>query len=193
MPPLSATTGLTHGKPDYDAPEDIAADLITDLMHMVNAHGSDPLDKLRIATINYKPNRQRGNNMQEFTATVGVYVRAYAAYSFGAKSVKAAQAEAIAKFLQDDGDITFYETDWTNMSAPAIVSLERVQDRKIVIEGHDFAMNEDDARDLHAQELLNIVKLVAAGDTDADKLKERAAAVLAEVEAVLAEMEDAHP
>lgn len=45
---------LTHGKPDYDAPEDIAADLITDLMHMIKAHGADPHDKLITATINYK-------------------------------------------------------------------------------------------------------------------------------------------
>ena len=45
---------LTHGKPDYDAPEDIATDLITDLMHLMKAHGVDPLDKLEAAKINYE-------------------------------------------------------------------------------------------------------------------------------------------
>jgi hypothetical protein len=48
---------LIHGKPDYDAPEDIATDLITDLMHLIDAHGSDPHDKLLTATINYEAER----------------------------------------------------------------------------------------------------------------------------------------
>jgi hypothetical protein len=45
---------LTHGRADYDAPEDIATDLITDLMHLIKVHGVDPLDKLLTATINYE-------------------------------------------------------------------------------------------------------------------------------------------
>ena len=45
---------LTHRRPDYDAPEDIAADLITDLMHLIKAHDGDPLGKLQTATINYE-------------------------------------------------------------------------------------------------------------------------------------------
>jgi hypothetical protein len=48
---------LTHGRPDYDAPEDIAADLITDLMHLIEAHGADPHAKLLTATINYAAER----------------------------------------------------------------------------------------------------------------------------------------
>jgi hypothetical protein len=45
---------LVEGRPDYDAPEDIAADLITDLLHMIKAHGVDPHDKLLTATNNYE-------------------------------------------------------------------------------------------------------------------------------------------
>jgi hypothetical protein len=121
--------------------------------------------------------------MQEFTATIGAYVRSYATFRFEAKSMKATPAVAIAKYKRDDDDIMFDETDWNNVALPSIVSIERVRDDKLVIEGHDFALNEDDARDLHAQELLNIVRLVAASDNDADGLKERAANVLAEIKA----------
>ena len=44
---------LIEGRPDYDAPEDIATDLITDLMHLIKAHGFDPHQKILTASINY--------------------------------------------------------------------------------------------------------------------------------------------
>ena len=45
---------LTHVKPDYIGLEDIATDFITDLMHLIKAHGVNPLDKLATAKINYE-------------------------------------------------------------------------------------------------------------------------------------------
>jgi hypothetical protein len=45
---------LVEGRPDYDEPEDIATDLITDLMHLIRAHGVNPFDKLETAKINYE-------------------------------------------------------------------------------------------------------------------------------------------
>jgi hypothetical protein len=50
---------LVEGRPGYDAPEDIAADLVTDLMHLIKAHGGDPHDKLLTATINYEAEQVR--------------------------------------------------------------------------------------------------------------------------------------
>lgn len=48
--------GITkEGKADYDAPEDMAADLICDLLHLIQQHGVyDPRDKLKTALINFE-------------------------------------------------------------------------------------------------------------------------------------------
>lgn len=43
-----------EGRPDYDDPVDQAADLICDLMHLIRAHGGDPMAKLQTATTNFE-------------------------------------------------------------------------------------------------------------------------------------------
>jgi uncharacterized membrane-anchored protein len=121
--------------------------------------------------------------MPEFYATIGAYVRTYATFSFAAKSAKAAPEAAIAKYKNDADDIMFDETDWDNVTMPSIVAIERASNGKIIVEGKDFSLNEDDARDWHAQELLNIVRLLAAKDADIRSLKKRSSIVLAKINA----------
>jgi hypothetical protein len=121
--------------------------------------------------------------MQEFHALIGAYVRSYCEMTFEAKSMKAALPQAIAKYKQNDRDVTYRDTDYENVALPCVVSLERMSDRKLIVEGHDFALNENDARDLHAQELLNIARLTASGCTDVGALKDAATKVLADIEA----------
>ena len=43
-----------EGRPDYDLPEDMAADLICDLMHLIRAHDADPQFKLKIAILDFE-------------------------------------------------------------------------------------------------------------------------------------------
>jgi hypothetical protein len=121
--------------------------------------------------------------MQEYTALIGAYVRSYAEIKFEAAGDEEAVAAAIAKFEANERDMTFHETDWDNRALPSIVSLERFPDRDLVIEGHDFALDQDDARDLHAQELLNLAQLIAEGWTDIGTLKTIAVKVLADITA----------
>lgn len=46
-----------EGRSDYDASEDMAADLICDLLHLIEAHGGDAEKSLRVARINYAAER----------------------------------------------------------------------------------------------------------------------------------------
>jgi hypothetical protein len=121
--------------------------------------------------------------MQEFTALVGAYVRSYADIKFEAESDTDALAAAIAKYKRDDTDIVFHETDWENVALPSICYIERLPGRETVIEGYDFALDETDARHLHAEKLFNIAQLIASGCTDIDTLKEMALAVLTDINA----------
>ena len=43
-----------EGKPDYDTTEDMAADLICDLLHLVYQHNGDPMKKLKMAITNFE-------------------------------------------------------------------------------------------------------------------------------------------
>jgi hypothetical protein len=43
-----------EGRADYDAPEDMAADLICDLLHLIKAHGFNPEKYLTRALTNYE-------------------------------------------------------------------------------------------------------------------------------------------
>ena len=43
-----------EGRADYDAPEDMAADLICDLLHLIRAHDADPIQKIEMAKINFE-------------------------------------------------------------------------------------------------------------------------------------------
>ena len=45
---------VKEGKADYDAPEDMAADLICDLLHLICAHGGDALAKLETAKMHFE-------------------------------------------------------------------------------------------------------------------------------------------
>lgn len=51
---LNAYSRTKTGKDAYDVIEDEASDLICDLMHLIRAHGVDPLAKLQTATINFE-------------------------------------------------------------------------------------------------------------------------------------------
>jgi hypothetical protein len=121
--------------------------------------------------------------MQEYTALIGAYVRSYAEIKVEAISDEEVVATAIVKFKVNERDMTFHETDWENIALPSIVSLERLPDHQAVTEGHDFALNETDARDLHARELLDIATLIAEGSADIDALQAMAVKVLADINA----------
>ena len=43
-----------EGRADYDAPEDMATDMITDLLHLIRAHDADPIKALKVAQHNFE-------------------------------------------------------------------------------------------------------------------------------------------
>jgi hypothetical protein len=46
---------IKEGRPDYDAPETMATDLIADLLHLIRAHGlKDPLRMLALAKLHFE-------------------------------------------------------------------------------------------------------------------------------------------
>lgn len=42
-----------EGSARYDTPESMATDLITDLMHLIQMHGGDPIQRIDVATTNF--------------------------------------------------------------------------------------------------------------------------------------------
>ena len=49
-----------EGRADYDRPEDMAADLICDLLHLVRAHDvDDPLRMLETARVNFEAEEEQ--------------------------------------------------------------------------------------------------------------------------------------
>lgn len=56
-----------EGSADYASPETIAVDLITDLLHLINAHGCyDPLEKLKLAEEHFIAERTPPNFPPKF-------------------------------------------------------------------------------------------------------------------------------
>jgi hypothetical protein len=48
-----------EGRADYDRPEDMAADLISDLLHLIRAHDlDDPIRMLETARMNFETEEQ---------------------------------------------------------------------------------------------------------------------------------------
>ena len=57
---LDAYGEAKEGSAAYDEPEDMAADMISDLLHLIRAHGADPLKKLATAQMNFEAEELEG-------------------------------------------------------------------------------------------------------------------------------------
>jgi hypothetical protein len=55
---LDAYGFAKEGRDDYDVPEDMATDMICDLMHLIRGHGADPLKALETAKTNFEAEEQ---------------------------------------------------------------------------------------------------------------------------------------
>jgi hypothetical protein len=96
--------------------------------------------------------------MNSYHATYGAYVRMYADHQFEAEDDSAALASAIDEFKKHGGEFGWTEEDYDNLALPSIVGLQDTELGKDIVEGHDFAANEADARDLASQDLLASLK-----------------------------------
>lgn len=127
--------------------------------------------------------------MPKYNAMVGCYVRSYCQFDFEADNDEAAKAAAIAKFKADENDISFDETDWDNKALPSIVQIERdhetaILDTVTILEHENFALTEDDARDIHAAEMLKTLQAIATDpQMTLHKIVGAARAVVAKIEA----------
>jgi hypothetical protein len=102
--------------------------------------------------------------MKNYTARIGVYVRAYALFNFTAEDDAAAQLAAIAKFNADDSNIMFDETDWQNTCQPSIVSItdELTNEDLPDAEGVSFCLTSQDALDYSACEMQSALNYALA-------------------------------
>lgn len=51
---ITAYAKAAASRPAYDTPEDMAADLLCDLLHFIRATGADPMQKARLAMANFE-------------------------------------------------------------------------------------------------------------------------------------------
>lgn len=130
-----------------------------------------------------------------YNVVFGAFVRVYGGTTFEANN----DAEAIEKAKQvfKAGDYTFEDHDWNNLALPAIVSLEREgtvrEYDETVLEGEEFAATLEDARDMRASAMVEMLTKVRAwvndecerrGDED-QEYAEPAASIVKEIDALL--------
>ncbi len=71
-----AYSNAKEGQPDYDTPEDIAADLICDLLHLIRAHDADPIKKLKSAVTNFLCEEEGGDGADMLLEPGGIISQA---------------------------------------------------------------------------------------------------------------------
>jgi hypothetical protein len=97
--------------------------------------------------------------LKSYSATIGVYVRAYGHIKFEAEGDETATAAAIAVFKDRTQDVFFADFDWNNLAHPSIVSIDDAEDSdRTIAEGVDFALSPEDARDLASADLLTALE-----------------------------------
>lgn len=102
-----------------------------------------------------------------YTAVFGAYVRMYAYHDFEASSDKHALARAQTEFKKKADQMGWDEMDTANLALPSVVDISRTvsyrgEHKKVVAENVDFAVCEEDARDLASKEMLTVLEAIEA-------------------------------
>jgi hypothetical protein len=115
--------------------------------------------------------------MKNYHATFGYYVRAYTTLDFTAPDDDAAKAAAIAAFKLNLQDLSPEDFDYNNIAMPSLSSMYSDEDTHFSIEGLDFPVSSDDARDLAAPAMLDFIQRLATMDLPPE-LREEARALV---------------
>ena len=94
------------------------------------------------------------NKNEGIREVYGTYIRCYADHFIYAESDNAARQQAIEDFKARSAELQWLDTDYGNLALPSIVSLQCDDPPGDVLEGYDFPITSDDARQYAANKLL---------------------------------------
>jgi hypothetical protein len=88
--------------------------------------------------------------MKKYHATYGVCIRAYAQHNFEAANDEAAKTKALEEFKEHQTEMAWSDFDHDNLALPSIVGLRDEDNARDILQGYDFAITTEDARDPRA-------------------------------------------
>ena len=92
--------------------------------------------------------------MKQYRVVFGAYVRSYAGHFVYAESDDSGRQQAIDDFKARGAELQWLDADYGNLALPSIVSLQCDDPPGDVLEGFDFPVTSDDARQYAAAKLL---------------------------------------
>ena len=111
--------------------------------------------------------------MSRYHITCGAYVRMYADYFIDADNDDAARTRAIEDFKSHSQEFQWLDPNYDNLALPSIVSIQTDDAREDVLQGYDFSVTDDDARQYAAYKMLQALEFVRMmfADIEASKCK----------------------
>ena len=111
--------------------------------------------------------------MPRYHVTYGSFVRMYADHFIDADNDDAARTRAIEDFKSHSQEFQWLDPNYDNLALPSIVSIQSGDPPGDVLEGYDFSVTDDDARQYAAHKMLQALEFVRMtfADIEASKRK----------------------
>lgn len=111
--------------------------------------------------------------MPEYRIVFGAYVRMYADHTVETENDEAARQLAIQEFKTRSAQLQWFDADYTNLALPSICSMQRDDPPGDVLEGHDFPVTPEDARQYAANKMLEALEFVRMTFADIEAAKRK--------------------